>query len=100
MSQSEEFQFNITQHCCRVCMGRVLMRRTFDGKRIYRCACCDIEREGTGPAAICACGIKLRSGHGQMDGGVRCVPNPDRTPENLAAIVATQVTAPKAEAGV
>lgn len=96
MSKSE-FEWKITDHACRACLGRVLTRRTFEGKRIYRCACCGIEREGPGVAELCCCGIKLRKGHGQMDSGIRCVSNPARTPENLAEIVAVSVEAPKVE---
>ncbi len=97
MAKKDAFSWEITDHACRVCLGRVLMRRTFDGKRVYRCACCGIEREGHSAASVCCCGIKLRQGHGQMDSGIRCVPNPERTPENMAQIVAVQVNAPAAE---
>ena len=96
MSKSDQFLWSITQHACRVCLGRVLMRKTFEGKKVYRCACCGIEREAASPASICACGIRMRQGHGPMDLGVRCLPNPDRTPENMAEIVAASVESPKA----
>ncbi len=90
----EPFQWLITDHACRACLGRVLMRKTVDNRRIYRCACCGVEREGKRPDAICACGIQLRTGKGHggaLDAGVRCIANPDRRPENLAEIVAAQV---------
>ena len=96
----EQFEWSITDHACRVCLGRVLTRKAFDGRKLYRCACCGLERDGTGTQALCCCGIKLRPGHGPMDAGVRCVPNPGRSPENLAEIVAVQVSAPKAEAAL
>ena len=79
-------------------MGRVLERRTFEGRRLYRCSCSGVEREGQGPEAICACGIKLRQAHGRMDSGIRCMPNTERTPENMAEIVAVAVDSPKPEA--
>lgn len=93
---AENFEWRIEDHVCRVCFSRVLSRRTFDGKRIYRCASCGTEREGTGPAVICSCGIKLRPGHGPMDAGIRCAPNPAGAPENMSEFVAIQVEAPKA----
>lgn len=88
MNESE-FQWTITRHICRACMGRVLKRESFDGKRHYRCANCGIEREGVSESAMCCCGMKL--GRAQRDAGVRCITNPLRTPECMSEIVATQV---------
>lgn len=93
----QQYLWAVEDHVCRACFGRVLSRESIAGKRVYRCACCGIEREGHGPSALCACGIKLRQGHGPMDGGIRCLVNKQRTPENLAEVVAMQVSAPKAE---
>jgi len=81
----------ITDHCCRVCFGRVLVRETFERKRVYRCACCGIEAEGRTEAAICSCGIKLKTG---VDAGIRCGISHDRTPEFPAEITACQVAPP------
>ncbi len=96
--RQEDFQWTLEPHCCRICLGRVAMRKTFEGRRIYRCTCCGVEAEGVGPQAICACGIKLRQHHGKMDSGIRCVANASRTPENMSEFVAVQIDAPKAEA--
>jgi hypothetical protein len=81
----------ITDHCCRVCFGRVLVRETFDRKRVYRCACCGIEAEGRTEAAICSCGIKLKTG---VDAGIRCGVNHDKSPEWPAQITAVQIHPP------
>lgn len=89
VSKPEEFQWTITRHICRACMGRVLKRETFEGKRLYRCSNCGIEREGLGESALCCCGMKL--GRAQRDAGVRCIENPLRTPECMSEVVATQV---------
>lgn len=83
------FQWRITDHACRACMGRVLSRTTFDHKRLFRCANCGIEREGGAPSSLCCCGIRF--GKAQRDAGIRCVPNPQRTPECMSEIVAMEV---------
>jgi len=90
MSKQDEPFYKITEHCCRVCFGRVLMRETFDHRRLYRCANCGVEREGRGETAICCCGIKLKGGR---DAGIRCEVNAERTPEFPSEIIATQVDA-------
>ena len=81
----------ITPHICRVCFGRVLVREAFDRRKTYRCSNCGIEADGHSEAAICACGIKLKTG---IDAGIRCVPNNEKCPEWPAEITATQLVAP------
>ena len=77
----------ITDHICRVCFSRVLLRETFDHRKIYRCAGCGAEQEGRSEAAVCCCGIRLKSG---IDAGIRCQVNANPTPEFPAQIVAAQ----------
>lgn len=77
----------ITDHVCRVCFARVLVRETFDHRRVYRCTGCGIEREGRSEAAICACGIKLKTG---VDAGIRCARAEAPTPEFPAEVTAVQ----------
>jgi hypothetical protein len=72
-----------------VCFGRVLQRTTFDHRKVYRCSNCETEAEGTGAHVLCCCGMKVR---GKIDAGIRCVPNPRRTPENPARVVAQQLS--------
>ena len=81
----------ITDHACRCCFGRVLMRETFERKRVYRCACCGVEAQGRTEASICACGIKLKTG---VDAGIRCGVNHDKSPEWPAEITAMQIQPP------
>lgn len=78
----------LTDHVCRVCFSRVLMRETFDMKRVYRCSGCGIEKQGDSEAAICACGMKLKTG---VDAGIRCARNPAPTPEFPAEITAAML---------
>jgi len=87
-SLGDGFAWALTDHCCRACFSRVLVRETFDRRRIYRCAGCGIEREGRAESSICCCGMKLKTG---VDAGLRCGANPDRSPEFPAEIVAAQI---------
>lgn len=82
-----EYVWALTDHACRACFGRIIVRETFDGRRIYRCTNCGAEREGRTEAALCCCGIRLKTG---VDAGIRCQPNPDPTPEFPSEIVAAQ----------
>lgn len=76
----------LTAHCCRACFSRVLVRETFDHRKIYRCSGCGIEREGRSPAVICSCGIKLKT---NVDAGIRCHANENKSPEFPAEITAS-----------
>ena len=87
MSGKPEYVWALTDHACRCCFGRVVVRETFDRRRIYRCTNCGAEREGKTEAAVCCCGIKLKTG---VDAGIRCQVNPDRSPEFPSEIVAAQ----------
>lgn len=83
-----DYGWAMTDHVCRCCFGRVLVRETFDRRKIYRCSNCGIEREGRSEAAICSCGIKLKTG---VDAGIRCQVSENRTPEFPSEVVAVQV---------
>ena len=91
MARKPDFAYRIEEHVCRVCLGRVLCRETFDHKRIYRCSNCGVEREGHDARVICCCGMKLRT---SVDLGVRCIPNTDRRPELPNEVIAQQVQHP------
>lgn len=87
----EGYVWKLTDHCCRACFGRVLVRETFDRRRIYRCSNCGVEAEGRTEAAICACGLKLKTG---VDAGIRCGVNENRTPEWPSEVTCSQVEPP------
>ena len=91
MIETENNLWKLVPHVCRVCFSRVLVRETFDHRRIYRCSGCGIEKEGRSEAAICSCGIKLKTG---VDAGIRCELNPDRSPEWPAEVTAAQAVTP------
>lgn len=75
--------WELTDHVCRVCLGRVL-RRKVPGGWVNRCADCGAEMAGK-VENLCACGAKLKTG---KNAGFRCRANPDgSTPESPAEIV-------------
>lgn len=82
------FLWGLTDHACRCCFGRILVRETFDRRKVYRCSNCGLEREGRTESAICCCGIKLKTG---SDAGIRCQHNPEKSPEFPSEIVAAEV---------
>lgn len=53
-------EWKLTDHACRRCLGRVLMRETPSGKEV-RCAECGFSSHGE-PEDICCCGITLEDG--------------------------------------
>lgn len=83
--------WEITDHICRVCFSRVLVREAFDRRKTYRCVGCGAEAEGASETAVCCCGIRLKNG---IDAGIRCQRNPAPTPEFPAEITAVQAIAP------
>jgi hypothetical protein len=80
-------QWEILDHICRVCFGRLLRRRASDNKTIVRCADCDAEAIGH-VEALCVCGAKLVRGRLS---GLRCRINPQPTPEQPSRVVAGYV---------
>lgn len=76
--------WNLTDHVCRVCLGRILVGRGASGGWVHRCADCGLELAGR-VEALCACGARLKTG---KNAGLRCTKNPDGpSPENPAEIV-------------
>lgn len=105
--------WEIADHLCRSCLGRVLVRKNADGTSTSRCSNCGTESDGDAES-ICCCGVRLgarcnRCGkqhhyskvghHCVADGcggtvvkgpssGLRCVANDSRSPEWPGEIVA------------
>lgn len=86
----DQFGWDITKHVCRICLGRVMHRVTFEGINIYHCSNCEAETksEHEKVQSLCCCGTRLSN---QRDAGIRCVSNDMITPEQPAAIVAMQI---------
>lgn len=79
--------FELLDHCCSVCGGRILMGPPDDGARQLRCAECGAraavrESDRSPFKALCYCGVKFANG---TDAGLRCrrvdVPTPERPQE-------------------
>lgn len=85
----QAYSWQIIDHVCSCCFGRLLMRETFDRRKVYRCSNCGLEREGGSETAICCCGIKLKTG---TDAGIRCQKNPEKSPEFPSEIVAAEAS--------
>lgn len=82
------YQWQIIDHVCGVCFGRLLMRETFDRRKVYRCSNCGMEREGRNETCLCACGLKLKTG---VDLGLRCQRTEQPTPEFPSEVVAVAI---------
>jgi hypothetical protein len=86
-------KWELTEHACRICMGRVLVRKEPSGLRIARCAECGATAEDAHTRdaihKVCACGAKQRSAETgrQKDAGRRCIRNPYLRPELPQEIV-------------
>lgn len=86
MNLRGEIKWVMADHACRVCFGRVLMRKAFGRKGFtFRCASCGAEGHGDAPGVVCACGLTLE---GTKDMGVRCQINAERGPESIDEVVA------------
>jgi hypothetical protein len=86
-------QWEIEDHVCRHCFGRMVSTRLSSGATRYRCTNCGAEGEGHAPSVLCACGLKLRSaapGLDLVDAGIRCVPNPSPSAAFPSQIVAAE----------
>lgn len=76
-----------TDHACRVCFGRVFSGVDKDGRAGVICSICETSAAG-GHQNLCCCGVKLRRG---VSAGLRCVKNPDVSPEVPATIIVKRV---------
>jgi hypothetical protein len=79
-----EWPFSLTDHCCRACCGRVLVRNN-----IFMCSVCET-MAANDVTAICACGMRAASQRDLPKGlqnAYRCAINQNRTVVNPARIV-------------
>jgi hypothetical protein len=79
-------RWELTEHCCAGCQGRVL-RRVARGQEILRCADCGIAGQDD-VRAICMCGTKLNNGKLL---GLKCLPNPALSAVSPFEIIAAEV---------
>jgi hypothetical protein len=74
--------WDITDHVCRRCLGRLLEREEA-GRKIYRCADCGASGEGH-VSDLCTCGVTLKTGKRVS---FQCVPNRAKSDAYSAEIV-------------
>lgn len=90
--------FELTDHVCRACFGRVVKGRrpegnTDDHAHTWTCTNCGAEHVSRVVSSVCACGLRLKplkAGGNDRDAGVRCVRNAHPTPEFPSVIVAEE----------
>ena len=77
--------FAISDHACRVCLGRCLVGTDADGQSIGVCADCGHSSPGD-HSSICACGALPPGGKVRL----RCVRNPAPSSENPMEVVCVE----------
>jgi hypothetical protein len=78
-----ETRWELLDHACRLCHGRLLRTQAENGAWIVRCAECETEVTGS-HEQLCACGAKLRNGR---LAGLKCKVNPSITIDQPARII-------------
>ena len=68
--------YQIAEHCCRICGGRLLVADPGEGPSLVRCAECGHETLTDDILDACPCGIRLASG---TDARLRCTVNDRKT---------------------
>lgn len=83
--------FEVLDHCCRVCGGRLLAAETDLGSTLVRCSECTAQAETQAKAErlraylpLCFCGVRLASG---ADAQLRCRRVASPTPERPQEVV-------------
>lgn len=96
-SNKKNEQWQLEPHICRKCFARLASQPTPGGLRHYACTNCGAAADSQGADALCCCGIKIRKmgrngkAGAMVDSGVRCIPNPNPTPEFPSLYVASEV---------
>lgn len=80
--------WEVTDHACSVCYGRVLRRVDADGKVIVRCSNCGVAAEGN-VKEICWCGYRMPVGKKVQR--FMCQPNENPTASFPAEVEVVEV---------
>lgn len=76
MNSNIEKSWKLTNHCCRICFGRVLKRRLSPSLSEVVCSICDATARGDEPS-LCWCGVEV----GAKGKILECFLNPKPRPE-------------------
>lgn len=91
VGMSKKLQFELLDHCCRVCGGRLLQRGAGESVQIRCAECGAIAEVAAGQrqpyTALCFCGQRLANG---ADAGLRCKRSDHRSPERPQELVVHQ----------
>ena len=89
--------WRLEPHICRACFSRLVSQGADGAMRRYHCTNCGLEAVAPGADALCCCGTKIRrptkgakSGHTLISAGLKCVVNPDPTPDFPSVIIAME----------
>ena len=83
----EDPPWKVTDHVCKLCLGRVLEGQRKDGTWATRCADCEARAEGRYDE-VCCCGAALPNGR---HAGLACVRNEAITRENPSEVAVIYV---------
>lgn len=90
--------WHLEPHICRNCFGRLASRALPSGEQEFLCTNCMALTLSSMHADACCCGMKIRkrngtgrSGGPMVDAGIRCIPNPEKSPAFPSAYVASEV---------
>jgi hypothetical protein len=78
----------LSDHCCRLCFGRVLDRTDAEGRHVVRCADCGAAAEGAHDA-LCACGIDTGAAKVRLQCRRQVAPTSEY-PSEIVAVEAAQ----------
>lgn len=90
MDDKNKELWEVADHSCRHCLGRVLIRTKHDGSATARCAECGKRAEGD-HELLCWCGAEV-NGHGHI---FECFRNPNLTAASPQEILVREKPVPK-----
>ncbi|WOL24281.1 particle associated protein [Yersinia phage fHe-Yen8-01] len=87
--------WQLENHICKTCFGRIVSQPGEDGKYSYRCTNCGALAYGGSASVLCCCGIMGKPRNraksaAPVNLGIRCIINPNPTSDFPAEIVASE----------
>lgn len=84
--KKEAEKWELLDHVCGTCFGRLLSRPADDGMCVFQCSNCGTTIISLRVEDICACGIKVNPGATEVK--IRCLKNDNVTPKVPSVIIA------------